>query len=72
MVKNKSAADEVLIGVRLEPVGLTRQKVEILWILKDIKGIEIGRARQNSVTSEVFNSRWGEIAFPYLWRRRLL
>ena len=65
VVKNKSAADEVLIGeVRLEPVGLTRQKVEILWILKDIKGIEIGRARQkNSVTSEVFNSRWGEIAF---------
>ena len=65
VAKEKQNSVQVLIG-RMKIAGSSPkgQKLEILWILKDHAGVEIGKARQkNYVTKEVLERQWGDLAY---------
>jgi len=49
--------------VRVDSPESGTQKVEIVWIISDPEGKEIGRARQrNNVAAGTFDARWGQSA----------
>jgi len=64
VARTREQAEHILKGrVRVDSPESGTQKVEIIWIVTDPEGKEIGRARQrNSVSAGTFDGRWGQTA----------